>query len=1157
MSLQFILGGSGSGKTHRLYTSLIQESIKRPEDRFIVLVPEQFTMQTQKEIVTLHPRHGVSNIDIVSFQRLAFRIFEELSVKNPSVLDDMGKAMVLRKVAAKEKKNLVLYKDHFAQNGFIAQMKSMLSELYQYGITPDRLKEQIPLAQGALLKQKLQDITVLYEAFRNYIQDKYITTEEILDVLCRVLPDSRYMRNAVVTLDGFTGFTPVQYRLIELFLKMCRQVTVTVTIDPSLPMGRSGQVQELFYMSRQMISRLNQLAADTNTSREKDLFLTAHPSPRAEKSKDSQSLDFLEQNLYRFRGKTWKEVPSSIELRQYEMPSKETAEVLHSIEEAVQREGLRYRDMAVITGDLGTYGRELARQFEDWGIPYFLDDKKSILKNPMVELIRSALEIIQKDFSYESVFRYLRTGLVLELSQGEQLDRLENYVIALGIRGLKRWDQTWESWYRGGKDLNLEEMNHLREDILGPLRQFYQDFCQDRATVRTMTAAVAGLLTSLDIERKMKEYQAYFENRKEYGMAKEYSQVYGLVMDLFDRLVSLLGEEAIGRKEYAQILDAGFSEVKVGVIPATVDRVVVGDITRTRLDHIKILFFVGVNDGIVPVKKENGSLFTDREREFLESNSVELAPTVREESFRQRFYLYLALTKPEQKLILSCSASDSQGKALRPSTLMNEMRKLFPGLSLKPCGPQGEYPLSLPEAKRRLTEGLREWGEGKTDLKFLQLYKNFALLEGKKEQLHQLVDAAFYSYVKKGIGKAAAKALYGSVLSGSVTRLEQYASCAYAHFLSYGLELMERQEFQLAAVDMGNLFHNSIDLCFQRMREEGRDWRNLGEEERKELVHQCVTHVTEEYGNTILKSSARNSYLAARVEKITDRTIWALAEQLKKGDFVPVGFEVSFSAADNLKAMKIPLSPSQALHLRGRIDRMDVCQDEDKLYVKIIDYKSGGTAFDLTALYYGIQLQLVVYMDAALEMEERRNPNKEVIPAGIFYYNIGDPIVDREDNETDQEQTEQRILRHLRMNGLVNSSLDAIGHLDREIQTESQVIPVAMKNGLIQEARSSVAGGERFEHLRKFVRGKLKEEGKQILAGDIDIAPYRQGSRTACDYCPYHSVCGFELKTDGYAYRKFKSLKPEEIWQEISLQENNTGGNGSGSQVDEATETGN
>lgn len=1157
MSIQLLLGGSGSGKTHRLYTDLIKDSMENPDTKYFAIVPEQFTMQTQKEIVTLHPNHGVMNIDIVSFQRLAYRVFEELAIVNPDVLDDMGKSMILRKVTGGKQKELPLYQSHLNQNGFIGQLKSMLSELYQYGITPDMLEAKIPETTSPMLRQKLEDISVIYKAFQEYIRDRYITTEEILDVLCRHLPESKLIRDSVITLDGYTGFTPVQYRLLDLFLRYSRRVVVTVTVDPAVPERGKRGVQDLFYMSCEMIDKLNALARQNHVKREPDIVLDEHPAVRYRRgakrraeqearverkaqagqealtvSPASSALDFLEQNLYRYSGRVYSGKAEEIRLVQAVNPAEEISCVVREIGKML-REGYRYRDMAVITGDIGSFAGELIHQFDASEIPYFLDDKKSILKNPMVELVRAALETIQKDFSYETMFRYLRTGLVVKPEDERKLDRLENYVIAMGIRGHKRWNTPWEGWYRGGRDLNLEELNQLREEIMAPLTAFIEAFREEGRTVRTMSEAVVRLLEALSVEEKMLARESAFQEQGEFGLSKEYGQVYGLVVDLMDRLARLLGEEKVSRREYAEILDAGFSEIEVGLIPAAVDRIVVGDITRTRLDHIKILFFIGVNDGIVPQKKENSSLFTDKEREFLGSHHIELAPTVRVESFRQRFYLYLALTKPEERLYLSYSAMDASGKSLRPSILLGELKKLFPQLTAVAASDEAAgIPFSIREARGRLTRGLRNYGISREDSEFLELFRHFMMNEEQRESVEKLVDAAFYAYEERGIGKMAAKALYGTVLGGSVTRLEQYASCAYAHFLNYGLELAERQQYELAAMDIGNLFHDSIDLCFKRMKEQGGDWKTIGEEERKALVHGVVTEVTEEYGNTILKSSARNAWLARKVEKITDRTIWALAEQLKKGDFTPVGFEVSFSAADNLKAMKIPLSEAEALHLKGRIDRMDLCEDEEHIYVKIIDYKSGGTSFDLTALYYGLQLQLVVYMDAALEMEERRNPDKTVIPAGIFYYNINDPVIERE-GDMSPEAIDRRILKELRMNGLVNSELEVISHLDHEIETESDVIPVAMKNGLIQEAKSSVAGGNRFSALKRYVNEKLKTEGREILDGVVAVNPYKQGNKTACDYCPYHAVCGFDLKTSGFGFRKFKPLKSEEIWPVI------------------------
>ena len=1135
MALQLILGGSGSGKTTYLYDEVIRLSMEHPQEQYFLIVPEQFTMQTQKDIVTRHPNHGTMNIDIVSFARLAYRIFEELAVEQLSVLDDMGKSMVLRKVAAAQKRQLVLFGGQLSKPGFVGQLKSMLSEFYQYGITPEALREMAPSARSPLLRQKLEDLALVEQSFQEYIEGHYITTEQVLDVLCRLIPESGLIRNSVIALDGYTGFTPVQYRLTELFLVYAKQVYVTVTADEAAGIYGKMGIQNLFYMSRQMAVRLSEIAEKNQVKKLPDIILGEQKNRRFARRPE---LAWLEQNLFRYGTETayTGEATDSIVFFQASNPSGEVSHIVHEIQRLVQEGKARYREIAVITGDLPGYGKEITHQFTQNQIPHFMDDKKNVLDNCLVELIRASLEAVRQDFSYESVMRYLRTGLVSQ--ERTMVDRLENYILAMGIRGGKRFRETWERTYRGAGDLNVTEVNAFKDRVLAPLFAMQERFRQADLTIAGMTEAVLTLLADCRAEEQLESYQEYFTKIGEHRLAKEYGQVYGLVTELLKRLSDLLGEERVSRKEYLEILDAGFAELKVGVIPAVADRVVVGDITRTRLAHIRVLFFAGVNDGIVPARKERGSLLSDRDRDFLGEHHLELAPTAREESFQQRFYLYLMMTKPSKQLILSWCRTGADGKSRRPSFLIGELRAMFPDAVLTDQETQMDSEIySVAEAKQRLSTKLGQYRDGQLEqdeekAQFLELYRWFASSKDNQKTLRRFMDAAFFVYEQQGISHAVAKALYGEILSGSVTRLEQYAACAYSHFLRYGLELLERKRFELASSDIGTLFHESIDLCFRRVKEKQYDWHTMTNETRDMLVEECVAAVTENYGNTILGSSARNRYLAQRVGQITKRTVWALQQQIKKGDFIPTGFEVSFSAADNLSAMKIALSESEALHLRGRIDRMDVCEDGGKVYVKIIDYKSGSTSFDLLALYYGLQLQLVVYMDAVTEMAQHHYPDKEIVPAGILYYNIADPLAEKK-GQPDPEKIDAEILKKLRMNGLVNSELEVVRHLDRTIEKESDVIPVVLKDGEVQAGRSSVANRERFARLSQFVHRKLKEAGQKILDGEIGVAPYKNGQRTACDYCPYHAVCGFDRKTSGYEFNRWKNRKTEEIWEEI------------------------
>ena len=1140
MALTLITGGAGSGKTEFIYNKIIDWSMREPERRFFVIVPEQATMQAQKDIIRLHPCHGTFQIDVVSFERLAYRIFEELSMPQPEILDDTGKTMVLRKLAGENRKELAAFSSHLNQAGFIDEVKSMLSEFYQYGVTPEILGEQIAKdGLSPILTRKLQDMSVIFEAFREFAKEKFITLEELLDVLCQVADQSKLLKDSVLVLDGYTGFTPVQYRLIGLLMRICHDMYVTVTASEGSLYGPENEA-DLFDMSRKMAMKLKHMANENGETVCEDMVLAERPLYRFLRRPE---LDYLERTMFRYPYRVYKEEAEGIRLVQAENPSDEIDFVVNRIHQLVKREGYRYREIAVICGDLPGYAKEINHQFEANKIPFFMDEKRDVSGNPMIRLVKSALEILKQGFDYESMFQYLRTGLVSE--DTEKIDRMELYVRSMGIRGWSRWNEEWKRTFEGGGRINLVELNAFKEEILAPLALFKEKAGERGTSVAVITEALAELVRTLDVERKLNEKSEQF---REMGMekeAREYAEIYDLVMELFGRLYELLGEEVVSKREYLEIVNAGFRELKVGMIPAGADRVVAGDLKRTRLSGIRALFFVGVNEGVVPADVTKGGILTEQEREVLKRNALELAPTAREEGFMQRFYLYLAMTKPSDLLTISWSSLSSEGKTMRPSSLVNQLRKRFENLPVTAAEEEKDGVISFQAAGRAVIRWLQDPENMERNPAFAELYRWLSREGGREEEMRRLAEACAYSYQESGIGKAAALELYGRILNGSVTRMEGYAACAYAHFLSHGLELKKRRDYEVDFSDMGNLFHRSIDLFFHEVQEQGMDFRTIGEKERRALVKAVVDRVSYEYRNTILKSSARNSYLGRKVERITDRTIRALIYQIQKGDFEPEEFEVDVST-------RIALKDGNSMNLRGRIDRMDIFEDEDKVYVKIMDYKSGSTSFDLSLLYHGLQLQLVVYMDAALAMEGKRHPGKQPVPAGIFYYHIDDPVLERPEN-MDPANIEAGILKKLRMNGLVNSSLNVIEHMDHEIVKESDVIPVALKDGLIVDAKSSVAGGERFAHLSGYVNQSLKAMGEEILDGNTVINPYKQGTRTACDYCPYHSICGFDLKTEGFGFRRFRSMKAEEIWTKIEEE----GGAADGrDEMDESTGTG-
>lgn len=1131
MSLQFIFGGAGSGKSTYLNRRMIAEAEAHPEQRFLIIVPEQFTMETQRELVMLSPGHCILNIDIVSFERLAYRVFGELSCMPETVLDDMGKSMLLRKACVPVEKKLGVYKNHLDRAGFIDELKSMMSEFNQYRIGEEELSRLAEQTKSRpLLQRKLKDLQLLFGAFREAMGEGMITAEELLPSLCRVLPRSSMVRDSVIALDGFTGFTPVQYQVLEQLLLCSGRVMLAVTIDGDSDVYNEKKRDDLFSLSRKTVGTMIRLAKETGAGREEDIFMDRVSVPF--RFQGSKELAFLSKQLFRNERTCWKEAPKDIVLSRELTPAEEAQSLAVRISRLVREQGYRYREIAVVCADMESYRPLLSQAFLDAKIPAFLDDKRSLFTNPVVEYMRAALEIIEKDFSYESVFRYLKCGF---LSFGEDvLFEMENYVLALGIRGHKRWEQPWEIIYRGGEHVNLKELNEAREQVASPLLVLREVFRKKGVTVREMTEALYYFLAGQEVEEKLSSMAQSFEQAGEYSLAKEYEQAYEQLLALFDRIVGLLGEEVLSVKTYNDVLDAGCREIRVGVIPAALDRVLVGDVERSRLKDIRALFFIGVNDGNVPARKTKRGLLSELDRETLKAYT-ELAPTRRELSLIDKFYLYLTVTRPSEKLYLSWALADEMGERKSPSPYIASLLRLFPELEIQGSVGGEERILTKTLALRFLADGMEEYRKGTASRSWEALYDCLYEKEENRRVLEQLVDGAFFSYDGDRISRAAARALYGDPLSGSVTRLETFAACAYAQFLTYGLKLVKRKEFEFAALDMGNVFHKAIELCFQQAEAGKRRLSDMEEPARRALAEQAVAEAAELLGNGVLKSSARNEYLLKRMGQITEKTIWALGEQLAAGAFSPAAFEMTFAPGENA-AMRITLREGGTMQLKGKIDRVDLFEDEDKVYVKIIDYKSGAADFDLNAVFNGLQLQLVVYMDAVMQKEKKKHPDKDIVPAGMFYYQIQDPVLERKGPE---EHMEDAFLEALRPRGIFNGEEQVVSLFQRETQEDgkSRWIPAAMKDGKLVAAKSSAVSREQFGHLRNFVYRRMEQFGSAIASGDVAVKPYRRKGRTGCDYCEFSSVCGFDRKLPGYEYNRIADREPGEIWIDLAKQD--------------------
>lgn len=1099
MALQFILGSSRSGKTAYIYEQMIQESINNPEQEFFFLVPDQSTLNAQRELVTRHPAHGTMNIDVVGFYRLAYRVFEELSYVPKELLEDEGKSMVIRKVMEKNKKELKIFASSMKKQGFIEELKSFFAEMYQYDISKEEMEKVIGEMNQPGLQAKMKEILLVMDKFEEYIGERYLISEQLLDVFAQKIIQSEKLKNAVIYMDGFTGFTPIQRKVIRQLFRIGKDIHISMTLGHE-SVHTPYREYELFAMTKKEKENLTEIALETGVEVRKDIILK--PDNRG-----SDELRFLERNLFRYPYKPYEKKTKDIMLRRSFHPRMESKAVASQIETLVRKEGYQYKDIVVLTADLEGYQAELERSLQDLKIPYFIDANRKLKNNPCIETVLSALKMIQMDFSYDMVFRYLKSGFSC-LSM-EEVDLLENYVIATGIRGYARWSRPFQSG--AFKKDKLEKMEQCRAAFMEEITLLKEGMKKRGSTVLEKLTCLYEFLVRLDISDKMQEKQAMFEAQGDLTEAGTYGRVYGQIMDLLDQMADILGEEALSYDDFLSVLESGLEEMTMGVIPPSLDQVVVGDMERTRTEGVKVLFFVGINDGIIPNLSEGGGVISDHQREVLNDHGISMAPTTKTSAYTEQFYLYLAVTKPEDKLFLSYSLMTATGESRQPSYFLDRIQKLFPQLTvLEQEDIQKQWAYTIEDATEQLIALMRDNREEK----FQWLQTLYGALE-EIVPVATYLNAKFYSNEESPISQALIHKLYGDTISGSVTRMEQFAGCAFSHFMQYGLKLRERLVHEILPMDMGQVFHKTMELVGKNT-----DWKFEDDQTRDHFVEEMVEEAVNNVQQEILGSTKRNEYLMVRMKRIAKRSVWAMEQYIRRGEFLPEEYEIAFSSEDQLSSMQFQMEDGSRMEFSGVVDRMDSFEDEENKYIKIIDYKSGNMKFDFAKIFHGLQMQLIIYMNAMMELQEKRS-GKRVLPAGMFYYHLDDPMIE----DCQNGDLEIDLLRAMKMSGVANEDFQLVDKMEGAGEEGFLSLPVtATKSGYGK--RSSILNTNQMLKLGKMVEHKMQELGNSLVHGEVSIRPYEYQQMTPCTYCSFRSVCAYEPGTN--ETRKIDKITLEE-----------------------------
>lgn len=1107
MGLKIIYGKPGSGKS----TYCFQEIANRleTEKKIYMITPEQFSFTAEEKLMKTVKRHAVLTAEVVTLSRMAYRVLEEIGGSSKTHLSKQGKSMLIYSILNQNKKELK-FLGKSDENIDLAM--NAITEFKKHAITPEDLEQEIEQVEDPLLKTKLSDMLVVYEKFQEQIEGKYIEETDLLNLLEAKIEETDLIKDAILYFDEFAGFTKQEYQVIEKFVKLAKQVNITICCDDLNT--NSNPDTDIFFSNKVMIAKIWSMVNENDFSLEEPVHLTGTYRFK------SKELRHLSENMNQQQSTKYEEKVENLSLFLAQNPYEEIEEIAKKITQLVRNEKMRYKEIAIITKEIDGYASLVRAIFSKYQIPVFIDEKRDVSQNIIIQYVLAILEVISKNFMSEAVFNYLKLGF--SNIEEDEIFELENYCNKWGIKQNK-WKKDFI--YETEK---MDRYNELRKQIIEPLLALKEKINQNKTAI-AITKCLYDFFQEQNLEEKITKKVQNLEEKAKIDLANEYIASYKVILSLFDEIVLIFGEDKITLDQYRKILQIGLKNSELGKIPGTQDQVTFGDIDRSRSHKVKVVFIIGLNDGSFPsVNKEEGFL-DDKDREYLKQDGIELAKGTLERLYEDNFNIYKAFTTAEEKIYLSYTSSDKEGKSLRPSMLIPKIKKLYPRLQEKSDMLNKQYELvNEVVTYEQLLENIARLRDNKEILpmwyEIYQYYKKEANWQGK---LPKDLQALAYTNLPQKLQKENVDKLYGNTLATSVSRLEKYRSCPFSYYLQYGLKLKEKENLKIHTFETGSFMHETIDEFFEEVREQSLGLAEIEEEQIQKIVSNIIDEKLGLSKNFIFSSTAKYKALVKRLKRIVSKALKYIIQTLIHSDFSVEGTEVEFGRKGDYPPIVLTLDDGKRVEITGKIDRIDTAIGEDGKYLRIIDYKSSSKNIDLNEVYAGLQIQLLTYSDAICK-------EKDMILAGVFYFPLLEQIV-KADKKITEEEIENLIQKNFKMKGLILADVKVVQMNDNTLTSgSSKLVPAAITTaGNIYERRTSGVNKEQFKILQDYIDHIIKEIAKEILSGKIDLKPYNRKGKTPCEYCEYQAICGFNVKQKDNTYRYIEKKSKEEILQKM------------------------
>lgn len=1079
--MKLIYGRAGSGKSEYIF-DLIKENSR---DKIYIVTPEQFSYTAEKRLMeTLKGdskyESATTNVEVLSFARMAYNVIKETIPGEQKRLEKSGKAMLIFEAISEHQKELNFLGKSLDN---VQTIITQITELKKHNITVEMLEEQVNNTQDKYLKAKLNDILILYKDLEEKIPVDFVDENDLLTLLAENIENSHLFDNAIFFLDEFAGFTKQEYAVIERLNEIAKELYITICTD-ELRVTKTPDA-DIFYDNKQTVQTLSDIF---EFDKDKQIRLANNYRFK------NEELKHLEKNIFDLPYNKYEKEVENIKLYLAENQYNEVEYVATNIVKLVRNNGYKFSDIAVICNNIDTYSSLCKAIFDEYDIPVFIDDKKDITQNILIKYLMSILEIYSKSFSYDSVFNYIKTGLV----GVENINELENYCLKWGIQGKKFYKDTW----------NFEEKDNFVDEqklVFEPILKLKEDLNKEKNAKN-----ISKILYNFLVEQLVKQ-----EGKVEFNQENE--DAWNLIVDVLAEISNLFGDKKLSFDEYLKVLKTGMSTKELGQIPSGNDNVTVGDVNRSKTHKVKAVFIIGVNDGVFPSNSDSEGFLNDKDRANLKEENFELAKGTREKMYEENFNIYKAFSTAEEKLFISYASSDTDGKPLRKSLIISKLRRIFPELK-EDCELNDEV-LTKKITFEKLLNNIDsdEWKE------VLYWYKKY-----EPEKLERALAGLKYSNIPDDINEKNINKLYGNNLKTSVSKLENYSSCPFSYYLTYGLKLSEKDKLEIKPIDTGSFMHDVIDRFFKTIMQDS-EIKNSGigvldDDRIKSIIDEIVNdklHISNKFNQT-----AKFRTLVKRLERVVFISIKYIVESLKNSEFEVLGTEIAFDTRESAKypPIEMDLENGKKVSIIGKIDRVDIAKMPDGKYIRIIDYKSSAKDIELNKFVAGLQLQLITYVDAMCK-------NEDVMPAGALYFTLLEPKLAQKDLSA--EDIERKLQESFRMKGLVLADINVIKAMDETLETgKSTKIPVSLnKDGDIAYSSSNTVTRDEFERMQKYSTKLIKQISKQILSGDISVKPYydEKSKSTPCQYCKYRSICQFDPKLKNNDYRFVANVKKQEV----------------------------